>query len=78
MQKTKEQMIKDSIGMTVFHARMNCDMTQQELADRLGKHVSTISGIEQGRRFPSIKGLFALAEIFQVRVEALLGTKYHK
>lgn len=47
------------------------DMTQQELADRVGVTRQTILSIERGRYSPSIALALKLAEAFGVPVEAL-------
>jgi len=47
------------------------DMTQQELADRVGVTRQTILSIERGRYSPSIALALKLAETFGVPVEAL-------
>jgi len=53
------------------HRRQLHDMTQQELADRVGVTRQTILSIEGGRYNPSIGLALLLAETFGVPVEAL-------
>jgi putative transcriptional regulator len=52
------------------HRRL-CDMTQQELAERVGVTRQTIVSIERGRYNPSIDLALRLAAAFGVPVEAL-------
>lgn len=53
------------------HRRQIHDMTQQELAERVGVTRQTILSIERGRYDPSIGLALRLAETFGVPVEAL-------
>jgi putative transcriptional regulator len=45
------------------------EMTQQELADRVGVTRQTINAIEAGKYSPSLEVAFRMAEIFGVRVD---------
>jgi len=47
------------------------DMTQQELAERVGVSRQTIISIEKGKYEPSIQLALRLARLFQVPVESL-------
>ena len=51
--------------------RIAAEMTQQELAERVGVTRQTILSIEKGKYTPSVALALHLAEIFQVRVEEL-------
>jgi len=53
------------------HRRQLHDMTQQELADRVGVTRQTILSIEKGRYNPSVGLAIRIAEAFGVPVEAL-------
>ena len=53
------------------HRRQLHDMTQQELADRVGVTRQTILSIERGRYNPSVGLALRLAEMFGVPVEVL-------
>jgi putative transcriptional regulator len=53
------------------HRRQLHDMTQQELADRVGVTRQTILSIERGRYDPSVGLALRLAETFGVPVETL-------
>ncbi len=62
------------------HRRQLHDMTQQELADRVGVTRQTILSIEKGRYNPSIGLALRLAETFGVAVEVLFeieGEEHH-
>lgn len=45
------------------------EMTQQELADRIGVTRQTIIAIEQGRYSPSLEAAFRIARVFGVPLE---------
>lgn len=53
------------------HRRQLHDMTQQELADRVGVTRQTIVSIEKGSYNPSVGLALRLAAAFEVPVEAL-------
>jgi putative transcriptional regulator len=53
------------------HRRQVHDMTQQELADRVGVTRQTIVSIERGRYNPSVGLAIRLAETLGVPVETL-------
>lgn len=42
--------------------RREAGLTQEQLADRSGLHVTYIAGIETGRRNPSLRSILSLAE----------------
>jgi putative transcriptional regulator len=45
------------------------EMTQAELADKVGVTRQTIIAIEQGRYSPSLEMAFRIARVFDVRLE---------
>lgn len=51
--------------------RQLADMTQQELADRVGVTRQTILSIEKGKYTPSVALALCLAEVLEVNVETL-------
>lgn len=44
------------------------EMTQQELADRIGMTRQTVAAIEQSKYSPSLEAAFRIAEVFGVPV----------
>jgi putative transcriptional regulator len=58
--------ITNTIRTLRFHAG---EMTQQELADRVGVTRQTIIAIEQGRYSPSLEAAFKIARVFGVGLE---------
>ena len=47
------------------------EMTQQELADRIGVTRQTVIAIEQGRYSPSLEAAFRIARVFGAPLEAV-------
>lgn len=63
-------MRKVSISNRIRELRFNAgEMTQQELADRVGITRQTIIALEQGKYSPSLELAFLIAETFGVGVE---------
>ena len=48
---------------------MNGEMTQAELADRIGVTRQTVIAIEQGRYSPSLEMAFQIAQVFDVPLD---------
>ncbi len=44
------------------------EMTQQELADRIGMTRQTVAAIEQNKYSPSLEAAFRIAEVFGVEI----------
>ena len=55
--------------------RMSCDMTQQELADRVGVTRQTILSVEKGKYTPSVALALCIADVFGVSVESIFQLK---
>jgi putative transcriptional regulator len=51
----------------------NGEMTQAELADRIGVTRQTIIAIEQGRYSPSLEMAFQIARVFGVSLDEVFG-----
>ena len=51
----------------------NGEMTQAELAERIGVTRQTIIAIEQGRYSPSLEMAFRIARVFQVPLDEVFG-----
>ncbi len=64
----------DQIGGRISQLRKERNMTQMELADKLGISFQAVSNWERGNTMPDISKLPELAEIFQVTVDEILGT----
>lgn len=53
--------------------RAGAGLTQGEVADRIDGHESAVSRWENGTRFPTMRDLVALAGLFRVSTDDLLG-----
>lgn len=53
--------------------RKERDWSQEDVAERIGVNKMTISGYETGKRRPSFETLDALAQVFDVSFDYLLG-----
>lgn len=51
------------------------EMTQQELADRIGMTRQTVAAIEQNKYSPSLEAAFRIAEVFGVPIDAVFQWK---
>ena len=45
------------------------EMTQSELAERIGMTRQTIAAIEAGKYSPSLEAAFRIAQVFEVRLD---------
>lgn len=60
------------LGDRVRQCRMDRDLTQEALAEKLGTNGKHISNIELGEKSPSIKMLVKIANTLQVSLDVLL------
>ena len=58
-------------GKRLRHLRRRADLSQEQLAERIGKSVDLVSMIERGRVAPSFRTLDDLAVALDVRVYEL-------
>lgn len=57
----------------IKNLRLKHNLTQKEFADKIGVSVITIQGWEAGTRYPSAKALIAIAKLFDVTSDYILG-----
>ena len=67
-----------SFSENLRYLRKRADMTQPELAQKLGISRSTISMYELGSREPNFETLEAIADFFNVDMNYLTGTEPEK
>ena len=60
-----------SIRNQIRELRASHEMTQQDLADRIGVTRQTVIAIEQDRYSPSLETAFKIALVFQVPLESV-------
>ena len=61
------------VGTNVREARLAAGMTQEELAERSGFSQQYISGLERGKRNPTVVSVYELAQALGVRHEHLVA-----
>ena len=65
--------MKLALGDNIRRFRRSMDMTQEQLAEQLGVSFQSVSRWENGTTYPDMELLPALARIFSVTVDVLLG-----
>ncbi len=70
--KSEKATIRKSLGETIKDHRINCNMTQEFVAESIGVSRQAVSKWENGTSDPSTSNLFALAKLFNVDAEVLL------
>ncbi len=70
--KSGKATIRKSLGETIKDHRINCNMTQEFVAESIGVSRQAVSKWENGTSDPSTSNLFALAKLFNVNAEVLL------
>ncbi len=63
---------QEKLGKNVKKAREKLGLTQEELAEKVGIHVSYVSRIERGKVNPSYDILENLAKVLKVKSSAFL------
>ena len=71
----KQRGVVNVLKHTLKELRIARHLTQDEVARQLGLSKSTISMYENGRREPDLDTLGALAELYQVDINQLLGRR---
>ena len=66
-------MSKNTMAGNIQKLRWENNMTQKEVAEYLGVSFQTVSKWERGSYYPDITLLPALADLFGVSVDTLLG-----
>ena len=64
--------IKKLFGKNVRQARIEKGWSQEELADRAGLHRTYISGVERGKRNPTLTVIYKLSSALERDVSLLL------
>ena len=62
-----------NMGEKLKSLRIEKNLTQKQVADRIGLAISAVSSYESGSRYPSYDVLVRLAHIFHVSTDYLLG-----
>ena len=75
MENINENMNADKISQSIRACRKRQGLSQDELADRLHVTRQAVSKWENGSALPSVDMLIALANVFQLSVDELLGVE---
>ena len=62
------------MSRAIKSARIKTGMTQEEAAEKLGVHPTTLNKYESGARFPSGKVLAKMSKLFKVPLDELIMT----
>ncbi len=60
------------IGQKLKTARINCDLTQELVAEKIGVSRQTISNWENNKTYPDIISVIALSDLYSVSLDSLL------
>lgn len=63
--------VRRALGLSIKRRREAAGLSQEELAHRSSIHVTYLSGLENGKRNPSLLVLARLANALEVRIAAL-------
>lgn len=61
------------MGQRLRALRLEKNLSQKQVAERIGVAVSAVSSYEAGTRYPSYKALIKLAGIYHVSCDYLIG-----
>ena len=75
MERPVMVMTKEEIGAQLKAARLSCGMTQQEVANKIGRKQPIIGHWETGYSQPDANTLFTLCDIFGTTVDEVFGFK---
>ena len=64
--------VRARVGLRVQQARRERGLSQEELADRSGVHQTYLSGVERGRRNPTVTVLQKIAAALGLDIEYLV------
>lgn len=62
-----------NMGEKLRSLRIEKNLTQKQVADRIGLAISAVSSYESGSRYPTYDTLIKLARMFHVSTDYLLG-----
>jgi transcriptional regulator with XRE-family HTH domain len=63
--------LDESLGVRIRQARKSANLSQSQLALKIGAHVTSVSDWERGRNAPSARHLFSIAEATGARLEQI-------
>lgn len=63
---------KASVAKQLQETRLKCGLKQQDVAERTGINVVTLSGYEIGKNEPNMEALVSLADVYGVTLDYLM------
>lgn len=66
--KDKMKNIKCLLGKRIREIRKNCNLTQEQLAERIGIEIPSLSNIETGKNYPNPETIEKIAKGLRVRI----------
>ncbi len=67
--------VRERVGLNLQRLRREKGLSQEELADRAAIHQTYLSGVERGRRNPTISVLQRIAEALDADITDLVGRR---
>jgi transcriptional regulator with XRE-family HTH domain len=64
---------REQLGANVRRHRLAAGLTQEQLSDRAGLHLTEISRIENGRRDPQLATIVTVADALEIAPAELLA-----
>lgn len=68
---------KKLLGKRIKEIRKNARYTQEQLSEAVNIDITTLSGIESGRHFPSLTTLEKIAEFLDVALVSVFDFNHH-
>ena len=68
--------VESSVGIRIRRFRLEKNMTQDQLAAKIGVDMTSLSSYEHSKRMPDIFVLCRMADIFEVSLDDLVGRKF--
>jgi transcriptional regulator with XRE-family HTH domain len=70
--QTNLNLLKQSLGKRIRTARRSAGLTQEQLAERVGRSTEAISNIERGASLPALETLASVADALSVPLGFLI------
>jgi transcriptional regulator with XRE-family HTH domain len=67
--------VRERLGFNLQRLRREKGLSQEELADRAGIHQTYLSGVERGRRNPTVTVLQRIAEALDADIADLVARR---
>ena len=68
--------VESSVGIRIRRFRLEKNMTQDQLAAKIGGDRTSLSSYVHSKRMPDIFVLCRMADIFEVSLDDLVGRKF--